>query len=648
VGWHGIADCNAIHPQSSDAAGRRIVDASDKMAAFGMAPERFLSLLPIPFAGLCDLGTADIDPRIEARKPTRSNADQLARHEHAGAMVYGRLMHAQASPRGFAALSAAELLARWLAQGDRVLDSLSGEFLIALWDSARGNALLAVDRFSTYPLFWAEHGGSLGFAARPDRAALLAGLPAAVDWQAVFAYSYFHMIPAPLSIHEGVRRLDLGESLRVVGGQVERFRYWDPVFDETVPFDFGTEREAFLSALREGVAECTVGLSREQVGCFLSGGTDSSTIAGLVTRQFGAPARTFSIGFDVDHYNETRYSRLAARHFGTEHTEYFVTPDDVNAGVQAVATLYEQPFGNSSALPTFFCARLAQEAGVTRMLGGDGGDELYGGNERYAKQAIFAAYHSLPGSLRRWVLEPALFGPLGNVDASLIAKGRSYVDQANEPLPDRIQSRYNLLNRLGAKQVFTDALLDRVCPGQPLALEREVWARAQATRLPMSQINQLLAWDFKFTLADNDLPKVTRMCQAAGVEVSFPLLTSALVAHSLRLSPREKLKGRKLRYFFKQSLRGFLPDEIIAKQKHGFGLPFGDWLLQHQDLRATAIDALRALAARRVIRPEFLRQLLAQLETGHADYYGTMVWVLMILELWLRASPFADERLHAS
>ena len=116
----------------------------------------------------------------------------------------------------------------------------------------------------------------------------------------------------------------------------------------------------------------------------------------------------------------------------------------------------------------------------------------------------------------------------------------------------------------------------------------------------------------------------------------------------MRLSPHEKLKGRKLRNFFKQSLRGFLPDEIITKQKHGFGLPFGDWLLRHQDLRATATDALRGLATRHVIRPEFLRRLLVQVETGHADYFGTMVWVLMILELWLRASPVADERLHAA
>jgi len=339
------------------------------------------------------------------------------------------------------------------------------------------------------------------------------------------------------------------------------------------------------------------------------------------------------------------YSRLVAKHFGTEHTEYFLTPDDVLAGVETLAARYEQPFGNSSALPTLFCARIARDAGIVRMLGGDGGDELYGGNERYAKQAVFGLYGRVPRWLRGGVLEPLLFGPLKGIDAGLVAKARSYVEQANEPLPDRLQSRYNLLNRLGASEVFTEAVLGQVSIGQPLALEREVWARARAVAQPVSQINQLLAWDFKFTLADSDLPKVTRMCGAAGVEVAFPMLTRALVEHSLRLPPDQKLKGRRLRHFFKESLRGFLPDEIIAKQKHGFGMPFGDWLLGHERLRATADDALRSLAARGVIRETFLKQLLAQLASGHAGYYGTMVWVLMILELWLRASPLADLRL---
>src|SRR5690606_4543169 len=136
-------------------------------------------------------------------------------------------------------------------------------------------------------------------------------------------------------------------------------------------------------------AECTAGFEQDRVGCFLSGGTDSSTIAGMVTRHFGAPARTFSIGFDVGGYDESRYSRLAAKHFGTDHTEYYLKPGDVLAGVDIVASDYEQPFGNSSAVPTYFCAQIARDKGITRMLGGDGGDELYGGNVRYAKQAVF-------------------------------------------------------------------------------------------------------------------------------------------------------------------------------------------------------------------------------------------------------------------
>lgn len=541
---------------------------------------------------------------------------------------------------------AAELLERWVSDGDSILERIAGEFLLALWDGRAGRALFAADRFSTYPLFWATSGGALGFSSTPEEAARLCGLPLEADWQAVFAYAYFHMIPAPMSIYAGVRRLDLGEALTVANGQLRAWHYWTPVFEEQAPFDFARERETFLAALESGVAECVAGYDRERLGCFLSGGTDSSTIAGLVTRHFSAPARTFSIGFDVTGYDESMYSRLAVERFGTQHTEYYLTADDVLTGVDAVATRYEQPFGNSSAVPTYFCARLARDAGIERMLGGDGGDELYGGNERYAKQAMFAYYEQLPATVRGTLLEPLMFGALKDTDIALFAKARSYIEQAKEPLPDRLQSRYNLLNRLGAPEMFTDDLLGQVATDAPLALEREVWARARAQSGSLSQLNRLLAWDFKFTLADSDLPKVTRMCHAAGVEVAFPMLTHALVEHSLRLRPGEKLKGRTLRHFFKESLRGFLPDEIIAKKKHGFGVPFGAWLLSHEKLRAKADDALYALAARGIVRPGFRDQLLAQTASGHAGYYGAMVWVLMVLELWLQASPLADARVR--
>jgi asparagine synthase (glutamine-hydrolysing) len=603
------------------------------------------SLLPLPFGGRCEIGRCAVEPIAAAVRP--SSHWQAAQPDAlSGVQVFGRARWANEVAGVVQRDFASALLARWLDEGDSVLEHVSGEFLIALWDSRRARALLAVDRFATYPLFWAMSGGALGYAVAPIQAAQLAGAALEVDWAAVFAYTYFHVIPAPTSIVSGAKRLDLGEALRIENGRVSTWRYWTPMFDERGSFDFASEREVFLAALDQGVAECTAGFERERIGCFLSGGTDSSTIAGLVTRRYGAPARTFSIGFDVGGYDESSYSRLAARHFGTEHTEYYLTADDVLAGVDAVATRYEQPFGNSSAVPTYFCARLARDGGVERMLGGDGGDELYGGNERYAKQAVFAYYDQVPDPVRAGLLEPLMFGPLKGVDAKFFSKVRSYIEQAKEPLPDRLQSRYNLVNRLGAQRIFTDEMLARATLDAPLALEREVWARAAARTGSLSQLNRLLAWDFKFTLADSDLPKVTRMCHAAGVEVAFPMLTRALVEHSLSLRPDEKLKGRRLRHFFKESLRGFLPDEIIAKKKQGFGVPFGAWLLSHEKLRARADDALRALSVRGVLRSGFRDELLAQTASGHAGYYGAMVWVLMVLELWLQASPLADERVH--
>lgn len=600
------------------------------------------------FSGRCILASAAVEPaRVRSAVSVSRLAPRIAGDRQSGASIFGRLRLVNGSTGlSTAELAPQDLLKLWQERGEALFNLVTGEFLIAVWDVDQGRALVAVDRFSTFPLYWSTRDGLLGFSSCAADAAELAGRAWTMDWQSVFAYTYFHMIPAPMSIYEDVQRLDMGEALRIQNGKVEPFRYWTPVFDEHRSFDFATERAAFLAALHDGVAECTEGHSRDEIGCFLSGGTDSSTIAGLVTRHYQAPAKTFSIGFDVGGYDESMYSRLAAKHFGTEHTEYYLTAGDVLAGVEQIATQYEQPFGNSSAVPTYFCAGIARDKGVTRMLGGDGGDELYGGNERYAKQAVFALYQRAPSPLRELMLEPLLFRGLENVDTKLLAKARSYIEQANEPLPDRLQSRYNLLNFLGTGRIFTDAMLERVAASQPLALEREVWARGRATVEPMSQLNHLLAWDFKFTLADSDLPKVTRMCHAAGVEVAFPMLTHALVEHSLKLDPRQKLKGRRLRHFFKESLRGFLPDEIIEKKKQGFGVPFGDWLLTHDKLRAKAEEALRSLAGRGVIRPEFLNELLAQLKSGHAGYYGTMVWILTVLELWIRASPLADERIR--
>jgi asparagine synthase (glutamine-hydrolysing) len=363
--------------------------------------------------------------------------------------------------------------------------------------------------------------------------------------------------------------------------------------------------------------------------CFLSGGTDSSTVAGMAKAVAGRVA-TYSIGFEAEGYDEMAYARIAARHFGTEHHEYYVTPADLVKHIPLVAAHYDQPFGNSSAVPAYHCALMARQDGVARILAGDGGDELFGGNSRYAKEKMFGAWDSTPAWLRG-LLRPLLLNPVAG-SLPLLKKGSSYIRQAEVPLPDRTQT-YNLLERLGVEEVLSPAFLAQVDRTEPLRRQREVWAAAQAETL----LDKQLAFDWRYTLAENDLPKVIGTTALARLEVGFPLLDDRLVDFSLRLPVHYKLRGLKLRWFFKEALRGFLPDEIIAKKKHGFGLPFGVWAVKDAALNALATDSLRSLATRGFVQPAFVRSLLEQRLAEHPGYYGEMVWILMMLEQWLRA-----------
>jgi asparagine synthase (glutamine-hydrolysing) len=272
---------------------------------------------------------------------------------------------------------------------------------------------------------------------------------------------------------------------------------------------------------------------------------------------------------------------------------------------------------------------LARASGVERMLGGDGGDELFGGNSRYAKQRIFGAYDRIPGWLRTGLLEP-LLSP-GSTLARLpgVKKAASYVEQARVPMPDRLQM-YNLLTRLGLDEVLTPEFLRTVDVDSPLRQQREVYSAGSSTAL----INQMLAFDWRYTLADNDLPKVVGAVTLAGLGVGFPLLDDALTDFSLSLEPDLKLKGLQLRWFFKEALRGFLPDATLAKQKHGFGLPFGVWVNAHPSLRDLALRSVNALGRRGIVREDFIRKLVEEHLPAHPGYYGEMVWLLMMLEQW--------------
>jgi asparagine synthase (glutamine-hydrolysing) len=518
-------------------------------------------------------------------------------------------------------------LDQYRSHGSSALAGLQGPFAIVVIDSEAREVLLAIDRFGISSLVYQADEQGIMFGSTCD---VLRRHPRAdhrVDPQGIYNYLYFNVVPGPTTIFRSQKRLLPGQFVTWSKGRTSVQRYWSMTFAE----EQGSVSEfkpGFRQALRDAVQRDADGA---RSGAFLSGGTDSSTVAGLLASVQSAPAKTYSIGFAVPEYDEMEYARIASRHFGTEHHEYYVTPDDVVDVLPAIASAYDQPFGNASAVATYYCARLAKTDGVTRLLAGDGGDELFGGNTRYAKQYQLSLYDKVPAVVRRALIEPFLRSGAGSAAFPLVRKARSYVDQASRPMPGRYEG-YNLIERLGPHNVFTPEFLSCVNRGAPLELIGETYEQFSHA----SPINQLLGIDLKFTLADNDLQKVTRMCELAGIDVAFPMLDEGVVALSGRLPANLKLRGRRLRYFFKEALRDFLPGEILVKQKHGFGMPVGAWLTQHQGLNAFARDCLSRLETREIIAPAFIDRLLREHLHVHPAYYGTMAWILMMLELWFQ------------
>jgi asparagine synthase (glutamine-hydrolysing) len=512
--------------------------------------------------------------------------------------------------------------------GAAVLEELRGPFALALYDRDRKRGLLAVDRMGIGVLFVQATDKGLAFGRAPTRVARLAGVPLELAPQALFDYLYSHVVPAPHSIVAGPRRLLPGEAVTWENGRTEFRRYWRVAFEENRPRPFEELKSEFRSLLRVSVADAMAGA---KAGAFLSGGTDSSTIVGMMREVTGQPPESFSIGFDATGYDEMEFARTAARHFGSNHHEYYVTPADIVAAVPQLARTHDQPFGNASAAPTYYCALRAREQGCEVMLGGDGGDELFGGNARYALQHIFGLYENIPGVLRHALIEPVAGLIARGPRIPLVSSAAGYVQQARTPMPARLES-YNLLERLGRNEVLHESLAARIDPREPIALLESEYFNPTAASL----INRMLALDLKTTLADSDLPKVNRSCELAGIPVRFPMLDERIVDFSATLEPSLKLRGRTLRYFFKEALRDFLPEQTITKKKQGFGLPFGYWAVRDDALRQLTFDSLNALKKRSLVRSEFIDRLKDELMPAHPGYYGTMAWILMMLELWLQ------------
>lgn len=526
-------------------------------------------------------------------------------------------------------MSVAEVIGwLYLVRGLEFVKHLRGAFAIAIWDDKAQRLILASDRMGLKTMYWTQERDQVIFASRVGAVRAAQTCSSSVNPDAIVQYVLFAVVPAPLSIYKGIERIPPGRLVVFENGHITQTQYWDATYEEQERSE-ADWAERVREGLRTAVHLHLDGCDASSTGAFLSGGTDSSSVTAFMSERF-TPTNTFSIAFSEGRYNEVDFARTTAQTFGTRHYEKFLTPADASDAIARIVGYYDEPFANSSAIGSYFCARMAREEGVSTLLAGDGGDELFGGNERYASDKRFALYHGLPSWLRN-----GLIGPLTKLlpESGPLSLPRKYVRRASIPNPRRIFS-YGLFLTLDPREVLEADFLAQAPPERWLELIEGHFQSARAT----SELNRLLYLDLKLILADNDVRKVSGTAELAGVQVRYPLMDHDLVELSGHLPTRFKVNGFEKRYIFKKAMRGILPDKVLYKKKHGFGVPLAVWLLQNPRLQSLIQDTLGDARTRQrgYFQPAFYDRLRALHRQGDLAYYGEVVWYLVALELWHR------------
>ncbi len=503
-------------------------------------------------------------------------------------------------------------------------DQLTGEFCLIAFDSTVDLLHLVVDAMGIQTCYYSLQNGCLYISESLDLIKNTEGIDCTLSEQAIFNYFYFHCIPAPVTIYRECSKLEPGKAATFSpDGNVDSKPLFHPEFAVSSENPMELQQKC-LEVIDDAVKRCV----SNNCGAFLSGGLDSSTVAGMLARhQTGA--RTFSIGFEAPDYDETPYAKLTAEHFGTKHNVLYLTAEHAAEEIVNIAQYFEEPFGNSSAMAAYFCAKFAKSQGVDSLIAGDGGDELFAGNSHYAKQKQFEIFYRAPvwiKSLLRSIFTNKVVSKL-----PLFRKAASYINQADIPLPDRIGT-YNFIRRFGAEAMFNSDFFSRVNSAQPILQQQARYLECTSD----DSVDRMLYFDWKFTLADNDLVKVKKMCEMASVTVHFPLLDRAVVDYSCQIPASIKLPGSRLRDFYKKAMSGFLAEATLTKSKHGFGLPFGLWMKENEELMRLTIDCLESFRARNIVSDTLIDEALKSHASIHAGYYGELIWLMVTLELWLQ------------
>ena len=523
---------------------------------------------------------------------------------------------------------AAALATAYERHGKGLLERLHGPVSFAVIDHKNRTALAAIDRAGIQTLNYAETSDGLVFGATADSVRAHPAITATIHPQSLYDFFYFvDRIPAPHSVYQEQKKLVPGEYLAFANGRVEVASYWQIPYRDDVAGDPEKLQRELLEQLRTAVDPIA---AHPDLGAYLSGGLDSSTVVALLSQQRSDPLKTFTIAFEDPRFDESPYADLIAERFATDHDSYTVHPERVEEIIVRIAQAYDEPFGNSSAIPTYLCALRAKEAGVTMMAAGDGGDEFFAGNARYLEDQVFDHYARVPGFLRKGLIEPALAVAPFKDRITLLRRARKYVQLASMSVAERFV-RNNIFIERDYREIFSPDAVAMIDPKGPLRFVEAMYE----TPASQDKLHRQFYVDQRLTLADSDLRKVCRMCDLADVEVRFPFLDENLMEYSARIPPKLMLKDGRLRAFYKEALASVLPRETLEKSKHGFGLPYLRFLKESSVLRDLARTSLEELRDDGLFRADFLDQLAQRLDSSSEGQEDSAIWDFLVIRQWL-------------
>ncbi|MBK8810529.1 MAG: asparagine synthase (glutamine-hydrolyzing) [Acidobacteria bacterium] len=512
--------------------------------------------------------------------------------------------------------------------GEAMLDEINGMFAFALWDKRREKLLIARDRFGEKPLYYGVFDDKLIFGSELKVLLANPSVKTELNTDALRQFLSFDYVPAPASIYKSIYKLPAAHFLTVENGEIKTRRYWNLTWkkDDPKSATFESKTAELRDLLADAVRMRLV--SDVPLGILLSGGVDSSTVAAFATRFSTEKVKTFSIGFDEDSFDESKFARQVAKHLDTEHYEDKLSVEKAADLISEIGSWLDEPMSDGSLIPTFLLSRFVRKH-VTVALGGDGGDEIFAGYPMYFAHKVANIYGRVPPILRSGLIEPLVNRlPVSNKNISFDYKAKRFVAASKFDLVARHHSYFGSFSISEQRRVLSKEILAST-ESDIYKGAKELLEICDAT----NEIEKMQFLDINYYMAEDILTKVDRASMAVSLEVRAPFLDPRVAQFAASIPLSYKLKGSKGKYILKKAVEPLLPKGILERPKKGFGIPVADWLKGKLNPLMRDLLAPSRLKDQGLFDPDNVEKLIREHETGVASNHKQL-WTLLVFQLW--------------